>query len=212
MSTQGKPHPEEPTGPSRPGAGGAGRLTPAEFADLFETHGKAFWYIAAAVLGGPSQAADAVQEAAAIGLEKLHQFDRATSFQAWMGQIVRFTALNMGRRRQTERQHAASPEQAAHEPAAPAGATRVAISSFGELLVDQDQFDDSVRDALMRLDETARACLLLRTVADLSYKEIAASLSIPEGTAMSHVHRARQAMRSALVEPRASAAAPEGAR
>jgi RNA polymerase sigma-70 factor (ECF subfamily) len=50
------------------------------------------------------------------------------------------------------------------------------------------------------LDEVARACLLLRTVHDMPYKQIAQVLEVPEGTAMSHVHRARQAMRQRLME------------
>ena len=52
--------------------------------------------------------------------------------------------------------------------------------------------------ALGRLEETARACLLLRVVLDLPYQEISRSLGIPQGTAMSHVHRARRAMASLL--------------
>ncbi|MCA8975519.1 MAG: sigma-70 region 4 domain-containing protein [Planctomycetes bacterium] len=42
------------------------------------------------------------------------------------------------------------------------------------------------------LRETTRICLLLRTVLDLPYPEIGEMLGIPEGSAMSHVHRARQ--------------------
>jgi len=59
---------------------------------------------------------------------------------------------------------------------------------------------DRVLEALVSLEETARACLLLRTVLDKSYREISLALDIPEGTAMSHVHRARKAMRRMLEE------------
>ena len=57
---------------------------------------------------------------------------------------------------------------------------------------------DAVLRSLAALEENARACLLMRTVLGLSYAEIARTLSIPEGTAMSHVHRARKAMRDQL--------------
>ena len=53
---------------------------------------------------------------------------------------------------------------------------------------------------MKRLEETARTCLLLRTLRDMPYREISLLLDIPEGTAMSHVHRARQAMRYFLTE------------
>ena len=52
------------------------------------------------------------------------------------------------------------------------------------------------------MSETARSCLLLKTVMELEYREIAVLLDIAEGTAMSHVHRARNRMRE-LLGPRA---------
>ena len=56
--------------------------------------------------------------------------------------------------------------------------------------------------ALAALAETARAALLLRTVLELDYATIARLLDIPEGTAMSHVHRSREALRRALLAAR----------
>ncbi len=59
-------------------------------------------------------------------------------------------------------------------------------------------FDDDLAAALRSLDEMPRCCLLLRVVMDLPYKDIAQVLDIPEGTAMSHVHRARRQVRERL--------------
>ncbi|MBT8484154.1 MAG: RNA polymerase sigma factor, partial [Phycisphaerae bacterium] len=78
--------------------------------------------------------------------------------------------------------------------------TPAALTSRGTLPPDQRSFDDDVLHALDGLEETARACLLLRTVVDLPYKEIARALDVPEGTAMSHVHRARRVLREKLDE------------
>ena len=72
------------------------------------------------------------------------------------------------------------------------------LTGRGDIAIDQESFDDDVVAALMSLDETARACLLMKTVLDLPYREIAAALGVPEGTAMSHVHRARGALRERL--------------
>ena len=77
--------------------------------------------------------------------------------------------------------------------------------SRGRVDPQQHGFDDAVLAALNTLGETARACLLLRTILDLSYRELAETLEIPEGTAMSHVHRARAAMRKALDPANSSA-------
>ena len=52
--------------------------------------------------------------------------------------------------------------------------------------------------ALRAVGEMSRACMLLRAVHQLSYREISELLGIPEGTAMSHVHRTREALRDRL--------------
>ena len=81
---------------------------------------------------------------------------------------------------------------------APEDAPGPAVTADGDLLPDQVVFDDSVLDALGGLEETARACLLMKTVMELDYKHISRVLGIAEGTAMSHVHRARARMRASL--------------
>ena len=175
------------------------RLRPDDFAERFTACSRTLWCIAAAV-AGRNQAPDVLQEAALIALGKLHQFDPATSFTAWMGRIVRFSALNIARHRARRRtvpfDAAAFDEAVAGKPALPSSP----LTGRGELAPDQGSFDDSVLAALGSLDETARTCLLLRVVAELPYREIARVLDIPEGTAMSHVHRARRDLSDRLAE------------
>lgn len=164
----------------------------AQFEDRFQAVSRSLWCIAAAVLNDRVHADDVVQDAAIVALGKLDEFDAETSFLAWMGQIVRFVALNEGRKR--FREHAAQDGLRHEQISAP--------PSFSDLT-----FDARIERALSQLEETARACLLLRTVMGLSYKEIAAAVGVPEGTAMSHVFRARKAMRGMLgdIYPRPSA-------
>lgn len=162
-------------------------LAPDEFSARFQSATRTLWLIAAGVLGNRNDAEDVLQEAAMIGLRKCSEFDPATSFAAWMGGIVRNVARNHARK--TVRRHTAPADPAALDREA---AARVPDQAGG--------FDDRVLRALGMLEETARMCLLLRTVSDMQYKEIAAVLGIPEGTAMSHVHRSRHAMRAALTD------------
>ncbi len=179
----------------------AGQLSPEEFGALFVAHRKTLWCIAAAVISDRSGADDILQEAAAVALGKLDQFDRNTSFGAWTGQIVRFTALNELRRRQRSTSTPTDPDVLATiTPARPTLEPKPAMDIVGRLSSEQSAFDDTVAAALGQLDEVARSCLLLKTVRELPYSEIAAILDIPEGTAMSHVHRARAAMRRTLSE------------
>lgn len=183
-------------------AGGSrGVLTPREFAALFERASRRLWCVAVGVVGDGSLAEDVVQEAAGIALTKLEQFDTQTSFHAWMGQIVRFVAMNERRRGGRQRTSAVDPAALDGRVGA-AGREepedRGPIDRNGRLVAGQDAFDDALTVALGKLGETARACLLLRTVLELSYAEIAEVLGIPEGTAMSHVHRSRHALRARL--------------
>lgn len=156
--------------------------------------------IAAAIAGDQIQAEDIVQEAAIIALEKLDEFEPGTNLVAWLAEIVRRCALNYRRKTQNRKTYAADPAslvQLAH--ASEFGLTASPIADqTGDLLAHQSAFDDEMTVALGRLSHDARCCLLLRTIQKLSYTEIAEIMQIPEGTAMSHVHRSKSELRNRL--------------
>lgn len=158
----------------------------AEFGRLFGEVRQLLWCVAAACCGRPSDAEDVLQEAAIIGLDKIGDFVPGTSFSAWMTQIVRNVGRNQGRKIQRRATHEMDPQVIDQ---AVAGRAKTGDSPFGE---------GQLIDALDSLDDVARTCLVLRTVRDMSYHEIARVLEIPEGTAMSHVHCSRAALRLRL--------------
>jgi RNA polymerase sigma-70 factor, ECF subfamily len=180
-----------------------------EFARCFEQSYRVLWTLAASVLGERAQAEDVLQEAALIALSKLEQFEPGTSFSAWMGQVVRYVALNHARKRSPT--HAMDPEvmderwtalpvtpEAEVGGADAGGAGGNGSPTLADLPPDQAHFDDAVVAALRTLSPVARACLVLRSVQGLDYRELSRVLGIPEGTAMSHVHRARASLRKQL--------------
>ncbi|MFG0328362.1 MAG: RNA polymerase sigma factor [Phycisphaerales bacterium] len=177
-------------------------LTPDEFADALRGSFRTLWLIAVGVTGDRTLAEDVVQEAAIVGLEKIDRFQPGSSFVAWMGQTVRFVALNMARkeRKQFEavRESGRRPERRSDSLAEWSTPRGIRLTQEVDLPEDQRSFDDRLMGALDEMSETARACLLLRTIEDLPYSEIARILDIPEGTAMSHVHRARRSLRDRL--------------
>jgi len=156
--------------------------------------------VAAGVTGRPGMVEDVVQEAALVGLRKFDSFEEGTSFTAWMAKIVRLTALNLARKAGREGAAATGVDpdsvDAGPEPESERG--EGAFDRKGRFPEGERLFDDRVLHALNQLEETARVCLLLRVLQDMPYKEISQTLEIPEGTAMSHVHRARAAMRQSL--------------
>jgi len=170
------------------------------FAEQFAAAAHAMWCIAIAITRNRTHADDVVQESATIALTKLSEFTPGTNFNAWLGKIVRFVALNHARRSQRIGSASIDPIVLDLQPDNRAASEHAVITGRGELRSDQDSFDDRLTGALSTLDETARACLLLRTVLNLPYREIAAALDLPEGTAMSHVHRARQSLRELLTD------------
>jgi RNA polymerase sigma-70 factor (ECF subfamily) len=58
-------------------------------------------------------------------------------------------------------------------------------------------------DALESLSPELAECVTLRDVVDLSYRDIAALLDVPEGTVKSRIHQARQLLRERLTDDRA---------
>jgi len=181
------------------------RATPwsdLEFAARLKESYRVLWIIAVGILRDPDLAEDAVQEAAIIGLQKREQFTQGTSFTAWMGQMVRNVSLNSFRKEKRRRTTSIDTEGLVDElRGGGSGLPALRIGADGALPPGQRHFDDRLMKALATLSETARTCLLLRTIEELEYSEISRLLSIPEGTAMSHVHRTRTFLREQLADP-----------
>ncbi len=165
-------------------------LSEEGFAELYQSSWQALWCVAVSVLNDKALAEDALQESAIIALRKRGDFTPGTGFVPWMSAIVRYVALNQSRKTARSRTSSVDPallDQTNEE----APIERRGTGS-------DEMFDDRVKAALETLSETARQCLLLRTIFDAPYSEIAQKLEIPEGTAMSHVHRARRTLRDRL--------------
>ncbi len=180
-------------------------MSPQEFGSHFRACARILWLIAVGIVGDTAEAEDVVQEAAMVAYRKLDQFQPGTSFRAWSGTIVRNVALNS--LRSTRRRRGTVGELAGvnHDLAASSHPQHGNGSVSAEKML-----DSRVAGALADLGDVARACLLLRTVGELHYSEIAAFLAIPEGTAMSHVHRARVYLRERLAPVWADLASHSG--
>lgn len=168
----------------------------ADFASLLSASFRRLWLLAAGIVRDRTLAEDIVQEAAMIGLEKWSSFQPGSSFMAWMGQTVRFVAMNHIRRTKRRRTSSVDPAMIDASNIAPESSNPVTSRAADDR--DQLHFDDRLMKALDDVAPVARTCLLLRTLDDMSYAEISVLLDIPEGTAMSHVHRARGQMRAQL--------------
>jgi len=183
----------------------AATAAPLDFGALFTASYRAIWLVAYGVVQDAALAEDVVQEAALVALGKIREFRPGTNFTAWIGKIVHYVAMNQARARRRRRTFSLETAESSPAPATTATNDLRALVG-GDLAAHQTHFDDRVMAALKQVPRTPRTCLLLRTVEGLDYAEIARLLRIPEGTAMSHVHRTRLFLRQELADLRPTAA------
>lgn len=173
-----------------------------DFGTQFRAVFRTLWLVAVSIVHDRSLADDVVQDAAIIAYRKFDEFQTGSNFAAWMAQTVRYVALNESRR---GRRRATTSLEISDTPGASEGElSHLAFTSANTAADVPDreaaltENGGPLHNAMNLLSPVARACLLLRTVDGLEYSSISELLGIPEGTAMSHVHRARKMLRDLL--------------
>jgi len=137
-----------------------------------------------------NDAEDLVQETYLKALRSFASFQPGTNFRAWIFQILRNTFLSSCSK--LERRMTVAMESEEDSPVLPA------TSVTPEALLIERSGHDAVRCAIEQLPVIFREVILLCDVEDASYREIAEILSIPIGTVMSRLARARKAVRESL--------------
>ena len=137
---------------------------------------------ARALVGERSSADDLVQDTLERAWAKLHLYRRGTDLRAWLFTVMHNVHVNRIR------------------------ATRVNDPLEDEMpeLAQRGTQPDAllVRDldrAIARLPADQRAVLLLVTLEEMSYEEVARTLGIPIGTVMSRLSRAREKLRAMML-------------
>lgn len=125
-------------------------------------------------------AADVTQEVYLKLIGRIGQFAGGSSFTTWLYRIVVSTSLDHRRRLRPWLSFHAEP---------PRAAALAAPAPQEQELLDREAAR-RLRDAVSRLPLRFRVPLVLRFVAGLSYREIAETLSISEGTVASRLSRA----------------------
>jgi RNA polymerase sigma-70 factor, ECF subfamily len=133
------------------------------------------------------EAEDLVQETYLKGLRGFKSFAPGTNFRAWMYRILRNTFLT-------------SRSGLRAVPPLPLDDQPLIDEATPEMEFIQRSNRQSLRKAIDGLPLPFREVLVLSDVEDMSYKEIAETLSIPIGTVNSRLIRARQKVRVALRE------------
>jgi len=138
-----------------------------------------------------SEAEDLVQETYAKALRGFSSFRPGTNFRAWMYRILRNAFLSS---------RSGLKATAVFDEEDPDNVVQAGSPTPESVLIENAN-RELVQRALEGLPVHFREILLLCEVEEMSYQEIAEALSIPPGTVMSRLFRARKALR-ALLQPR----------
>jgi RNA polymerase sigma-70 factor (ECF subfamily) len=143
---------------------------------------------ARALVGDRATADDLVQDTLERAWAKLHLYRRGTDLRAWLFTVMHNVHVNRVRAsRVTDPLEDEMPELAQRAPQ-------------GDALLVRD-----LDRAITRLPGEQRAVLLLVTLEEMSYEQVARTLGIPIGTVMSRLSRAREKLRAMMLGQPATA-------
>ena len=143
---------------------------------------------ARALVGDRAAADDLVQDTLERAWAKLHLYRRGTDLRAWLFTVMHNVHVNKVRAtRVTDTLEDELPELAQR-------------ASQGDALLVRD-----LDRAIAQLPAEQRAVLLLVTLEEMSYEEVAHALGIPIGTVMSRLSRAREKLRTMMLGQGAAA-------
>src|ERR1700727_67944 len=134
-----------------------------------------------------SDAEDLVQETYLKALRNFASFQSGTNFRAWMFRILKNTFLSSCSTLERRMTDAMASEEDGRELAVDMETPETILMNHSDSQRLQRAIDD--------LPLHYREALLLSEVEEMSYQEIAEILSIPIGTVMSRLARARKAVR-----------------
>lgn len=174
-------------------------------------HIDALYRTAVRMSGNPVDAEDLVQETYLRAFRSLSQFQAGTNLRAWLFKILTNAFINDYRKR-TRRPRSTSLDNVEdyylYAHLIDSGIQPSASRPEDEVL--NAITDEAIIRSLEALPEEFRQVVLLADVEGFSYREIAEILSIPVGTVMSRLHRARRRLQRMLLESCVATAAGDG--
>ena len=156
------------------------------FATLVERYQRVLYNLGLRMLGNPEDARDASQTAFLKAWQRLSTFDPRYRFFSWIYKITVNECLNVIARRKRSEPLDPEIELPSQEDASASLRAREA--------------SERVQKALLRLPPQQREVVILRHFLEMSYGEIAGTLTIPEKKVKSRLYEARQRLCQLLPE------------
>ncbi|MEZ5987728.1 MAG: sigma-70 family RNA polymerase sigma factor [Planctomycetota bacterium] len=161
----------------------------AAFGELYQRYRDKVYSLAYRIVGNPTDALDAAQEAFVLLYQKLETFQFDSKFSSWLYRLVVNASIDQIRRSKSRRarrevpldpqDHLNLPDVSGPDPSASA---------------EQKDEADSIQRAIDRLSDKLRIVTVLRYQQNLSYEQLAEVLGISIGTVKSRLSRAHAAL------------------
>lgn len=182
---------DAPGAPSAPPAVAPLESVPVEFAELYQEHSRAIYYLCLRFLSDPDKAQDATHDVFIKAFRKMGQFRGEASWRTWLYRI----AINHCRNLQqawNERHMLSNADEAIFE-------TTAARTDSPLRVLETKELGRRIQKALDGLPAEYRLILLLVADQELSYDQVAALTEQSTDAVRGKLHRARKAF-AALFE------------
>lgn len=158
----------------------------AEFEQLVKRNMRRAYFVALGFLGSHDSAMEISQEAFIRAYKHFDKFDKNRKFFAWYYKILKNLCLNFIRdsKKRSRKEFLELKDS---------------FSSNPEWAFENKELLELLNKSIGLLDNNEREILVLREFEEMSYKEIAELLNVPEGTVMSRLYYTRKKL-SALMQ------------
>jgi len=160
------------------------------FGEIVRRYQRAVYRVAYGFTRVPADADDLAQETFVRAYQAIERFRVGEPLYPWLARIASNLALSLLRSRRRK------PETPL-EPLLEAG-QQWGIDDDPADSAERRERDRHLQAALGELSPEHQAVLVLRVVQDMSYEQIAAALSVPPGTVMSRLSRARAELKARM--------------
>ena len=159
-------------------------LAPAEFAELYQTHSRAVYYLALRYLGDPQKAEDVTHDVFLKVYRKLNDFRGESSLRTWLYRITINHCHNLNQSWHN-RNLITNADEAVWENTSARTESPLRVLETKEL-------GERIQKALEGLSEDYRLLLLLVADEELSYEEVATLTGQSTDAVRGKLHRARK--------------------
>lgn len=157
----------------------------AEFAELYETHSKAVYYLALRFLADPQKAEDVTHDVFLKVYRKLGEFRGDSSIRTWLYRITINHCQNLRQSWHNRNMVTTADDAIWNTTAAPTASPLRALET--------KELGERIEKTLAGLPEEYRLLLLLVADEELSYDEVAALTEQTSDAVRGKLHRARKA-------------------